>query len=509
MMPQPNEAPARPVENKPESLSRLMKKMGSKSGFFDPIPPDQYKWAMAPDQPPLIRLWGWMCSHTIHGGHRNEYAVNKDRQEAHIEHAAQDLEMDEGNVRRAWREGVERGLWRNGTREEGKRKLYLCGQVPLFDIHLATQKSDCTDLFESYPPYQREAIKALAEDRRRDFLSRATKVAARAKAVLAELVAAGREVIDKEHDTLFREFDIPIIRETHKKKTATPEQIKERQERQARIATLVPTVEQFVQTFEQSEQTGENGLYEGQSTAVQTPPTLLPREPLEKELDGGRSLPIATQSSSENLPSSEERSINQQYAPTPRDTSSREARSLAQKQAQQARKQAEPKTLKPPAPDAAMVDELFRQLENMQISYPHTDFSAEHVNASNPGDRATVAQIIQAAGMDVIGFCHYVAGKFRGLDRNALGKAPARSPAHPTGPRSLGLILEWAKDYAAGGRPVQPAERAKAVKQSEYESFLKATRHAESVLADPAASEEEKEGARTILGIETARGAAS
>ncbi len=48
--------------------SALMQAMGSDGGF-DPIPPDQHRWQMTASNDPLIRLWSWMCAHTIRMGH--------------------------------------------------------------------------------------------------------------------------------------------------------------------------------------------------------------------------------------------------------------------------------------------------------------------------------------------------------------------------------------------------------------------------------------------------------
>lgn len=102
----------------------LMKRMGSKNGY-SPIPPPHHQWQRRKGNPPLYRIWSWLCDHTILWGHRSEYAVNKDGQELHIEHIAKDLAMDEGNVRRDWKEGVERGLWRNGTKAEGPAGSFI------------------------------------------------------------------------------------------------------------------------------------------------------------------------------------------------------------------------------------------------------------------------------------------------------------------------------------------------------------------------------------------------
>jgi hypothetical protein len=209
-----------PVRNDYQQAVTLMKEMGSKRGF-DPIPPDQHAWVMAKDQPPLQRLWGWMCAKTIHWGHRSPYAVTKGGEELHIEHAAADLDMDEGNMRRAWREGKERGLWRNGSKAEGPRKLYLCG-------HVVAEKSEpegeekekdkvCTEIL---PPYILKKIKEWPPEHQRAFWAERERFVEVRNTVLAELVAAGREVINRHADTQLQAWGLARLRQDHASTTA-------------------------------------------------------------------------------------------------------------------------------------------------------------------------------------------------------------------------------------------------------------------------------------------------
>jgi hypothetical protein len=104
-----------------------MSKMGS-SGFT-PLPPVQHKWQDDPRQAPLHRIWSWMVGHTCAFGHMSPYAVSSEGHELHLENAAEDLRMDVANTRRAWRKGLSLGLWRNGTKEEGVRRLYFLGKL--------------------------------------------------------------------------------------------------------------------------------------------------------------------------------------------------------------------------------------------------------------------------------------------------------------------------------------------------------------------------------------------
>src|SRR5271165_6645048 len=138
-----------------QRVKELMKELGSQSGF-DPIPPDQHKWMIAWDQPPLQRMWAWMLGHTIHWGHRSPYAIDKGTgRELNIENAAQDLKdqngepMDLSNLYRVWRRGVERGIWRNGSTQEGSRRLYLTGKVPKFSGEDEAKRIVCTDYLPS------------------------------------------------------------------------------------------------------------------------------------------------------------------------------------------------------------------------------------------------------------------------------------------------------------------------------------------------------------------------
>ena len=80
---------------------------------FEPVPWTHIRWHMDTIHPAVVRLWGWLASKTIRKGHWSAYARDTGRDgheiELHIENAAKALDMDEANVRRAWREG-ERGV---------------------------------------------------------------------------------------------------------------------------------------------------------------------------------------------------------------------------------------------------------------------------------------------------------------------------------------------------------------------------------------------------------------
>jgi hypothetical protein len=280
-----------PEKKTPQSESRtdfgavmqLMREMGSKS--FDPLPPDQHKWTMSKDEAPMVRMWGWMCAHTVHFRHRSPFAVNDQSQELHLEHAAADLDMDPGNMRRTWRTGVSRGLWRNGTEEEGKRKLYLCGKVKPQPLQAGESSEDqmvdpteegeekakevSADLFK---PYLAKQINKLTSTERSAFLEAHLEDTLLFKRAHAELTEGLRTIFDKKEDIRFQRFGIHKIREEHRKRE-TPEEI---QARQARLDLVLPEVERFVQTVDASVQSQKETLHKPESPSVQSAGATVP-----------------------------------------------------------------------------------------------------------------------------------------------------------------------------------------------------------------------------------------
>jgi hypothetical protein len=97
------------------------------------------------------------------------------------------------------------------------------------------------------------------------------------------------------------------------------------------------------------------------------------------------------------------------------------------------------------------IDQLFEAVTRMQAAYPRTEFGSQPISRDNSGDRKFLRMLEGALqGSEVLGFELHVAAQFKGLGRDALANLPPRSPDRPRGPRSLGLLIEWAKDYARG-----------------------------------------------------------
>jgi hypothetical protein len=472
-----------------EVVKTLMKRMGSKSGF-DPLPPSQIDWMLDEDQPPFIRMFGWMLKHTIHWHHRNEYAVSDDTPQRvrTLEVMAADLAMDEANVRSYWKQGVERGVWRNGAAKGEAARLYLCGHVPKRQAPEGEEKENemvCTDPF---PPYISKQIKKLDPERRAAFLQRHTNRVEARKLRQAALMAADRDWDTQDEDSLFSEFGIKKIREEHAKRRVDPEEAAIRAEV---MRTLAPVVERCAQTVSAFVQTRNSARTNGFDEGVHTAATLLPSNELphenpERAVSVGRTAP-GTEAETP-FPEGGGMQLNDQYA----------------------RQAAPPKTsppkTKPSRPELppltgaeAEAEALaFSELRAAQQAFPHTDFSSELISPSNPGDVATVRRILRLVSAEYMAsFLDFVRSKFRGLDRNALGLLPARSPAHPHGPRSLGLIVCWAEDYAKRLTPAARDEvRHAAITAPRREEELAFCR---AILADPRESAQMQDLAREIL----------
>lgn len=119
----------------------LVKLMGSKRGY-DPMPPDQYEWQRAEGEPPLYRLWSWLCGHTVRQGHRSPYAVNEKGKPLALRDAAKALELDKGFVSNLWARGEAAGLWHR----EGPA-LHLNGGVTITQVEEANRRRtevECT-----------------------------------------------------------------------------------------------------------------------------------------------------------------------------------------------------------------------------------------------------------------------------------------------------------------------------------------------------------------------------
>jgi len=242
-----------------------MKKIGSREGY-NPMPPGQHRWTRGKKRGALYRFWGWMCDHTIAYGHRSPYAVDDNGSERHIEHAAADLEMDLANAYLYWRKGINLGLWRNGTAEEGKRRMFLCGEViPKVDEDDEDERQPANGL----PPAIVAKVKEWSAETQREFWSTWAIRKTVRDTSLRELMAAAREILDRDDDEHLKTWGIQRNRQEHSPKNMPPEELQARQER---IQKILPDLEKHVQTVQAFVQPQEsapyNGGYNGSGAAV-------------------------------------------------------------------------------------------------------------------------------------------------------------------------------------------------------------------------------------------------
>jgi hypothetical protein len=428
----------------------LMQEIGSRS--YNPMPPSQHSWQMAKDQPPLHRMWAWMTYHCLHHGHRSAFAVKKgaagDWIEAHIEHMRADLEMDEGNCYRTWREGVERGVWANTPFSPGPqkptRRLYFRGNVPMPKLETVDdagrkegERGCLNRQLLKQPPYIQKDLAALDPAEREIALTKLEVTERLLSRILADVTMTARNrIIGPMQNSIFSEHRVHKIRETHVRRMETAE---ERFAREGRLDELAPTLDRYVQTVLPSVQAEVKSLLDEEKNPVETAPTLLPSK-LQKEAR-----------SRAGDPSSGSRSHEE--GQQPRDEQERKQLPALQ-------------PLKLSETEKEAVDLLFSEFKRMQKSFPHTDFSRELISVQSKSDQLLVFRVLHAVGAaNAIDFLSTCVSRFKGLDRNALGKLPAREPGKPGGPRSFGLILTWAQDY---GRGLHEAARAQADEVAHY-----------------------------------------
>jgi len=122
-------------------VTELIKEMGSKRGW-DPIPPSQYEWQGGAGEPPLYRMWSWLCCHILAADKRNASALRNDGSTAGLKDLADDLGMDLGQASNLWKFGQARGIWykHNG------REMRLRGEVTSADVAEANirRNVECT-----------------------------------------------------------------------------------------------------------------------------------------------------------------------------------------------------------------------------------------------------------------------------------------------------------------------------------------------------------------------------
>ena len=451
-----------------KGLADLMKALGAK--YWDPLPADQHKWQRAASEPPLYRMWSWLVTHTVGVGHRSAYAVSSDGRELHMEHAIKDLEMDHANAYRTWREGVAKGLWRAGTDEEGRRRLYLTGKVRAKEVSPVGEEKAKDVCADSWPPYILQQIKKLNQDQQVLFWKEAAAELALEETLRADLDAVRRRLIAERQDTLLQRFGVKVRpQKEHVPKNVPPEIHEQRKQRVENLLPVVaPVVHRYAQTVLDFAHSLKNGVRTLPESDAQTSATLLTpdtsREPQKRRA---------------GEPSSGDR---------------------AHKASAGHGRQEAPKYLHSLSTLPALTEEeqeaenlLWTMFRHLQEENRHTDFGSELLSRERRCDVVAVRNMLVILGAgNVNQFILWVSAKMKGIDRNGLAKLPSRAPGDVKGPRSLGLFTFWAKDYAA---KLDEAARERVSPQRRREEIAAAV----NILRDPDETDAAKQYARDLL----------
>jgi len=105
---------------------------------------------------------------------------------------------------------------------------------------------------------------------------------------------------------------------------------------------------------------------------------------------------------------------------------------------------------------------LFAEIARMQQAYPDSGFAKPPIDPQDPGDQGLVKRIVTELGSYdeeyLVGFVTWCSFKFKGIGLGGK-KARARTPGTESGPVSIGLLVNWAQDYARIAKPTAAEER--------------------------------------------------
>ena len=114
---------------------------------------------------------------------------------------------------------------------------------------------------------------------------------------------------------------------------------------------------------------------------------------------------------------------------------------------------------------AEAAEYLFTEIERMQKAHKDTPFAKPLIDPNDAGDRGLVDRILTELGttrkgrydeQHLIGFILHITAQFKGWGMGGSRRA-GRYPDMPNGPKSVGLLVNWVKDYVRvsgkGGQP--------------------------------------------------------
>jgi len=418
---------------------------------FDPLPPDQHKWQRLKHWPEVIRLWSWMVAHTCHWPILSPYAVDQEGYELHLENASADLDMDEANVRRAWRLGCRMGLWGNrsaqkGNKYRGQRRLYFYGAVDLKRAEEEAGKPElpkegedytnekvCTDLFGAFIWKQ---IKDRPKNEIESLVAEEKAERELANTLQADVVATFRLFITQREDNRWTARGVKVNRQEHTFKNGHAAAYAERQELVQTVyaPALLPVLaeaatKRSVQTASESVQSSEPSEY-GVSEKVST-------------ADSEAAILIGQRDSEK--PRSLERASGSAPTQRPRKTPPVEQREAAN--LQPAVIPPEPEPLSPE--QQAGYDLLFTKMREYQNRFPHARFGTPLVTPENKGDDIWARRVLSVVpAEEVEAFVFHVGVKLGALPPG-MGTLPRPTHSVAKNPRDryIPLVYDWAVDW--------------------------------------------------------------
>ena len=118
-----------PIPARNDKNTLLMKACGSKTGQWDPEPPDQWKYQMYHGDA-IARVVGWVKSKTT-AYSRSAFAVDEKGKVLTLKHMAADLGWKHQTAINVALEAAQEGLIRiEATAKKDPGRIYLCADIP-------------------------------------------------------------------------------------------------------------------------------------------------------------------------------------------------------------------------------------------------------------------------------------------------------------------------------------------------------------------------------------------
>ncbi len=140
--------------------SELMRQMGSKTGAWDPEPPDQNLYELRHGCP-QARLIAWVKSCTTGYGRNSPFAVDEKGKALHIEEAAIEIGWKLGHAKNELTEAIKTGR----VRLDRYRRIWLCADVPNARIP-TTDVGAPSPVQVIWPTYVVDFIESLPNEKR-------------------------------------------------------------------------------------------------------------------------------------------------------------------------------------------------------------------------------------------------------------------------------------------------------------------------------------------------------